>query len=157
MTVESANRPLRVWGITIETNREMTLWMAVLFVVCGLLLGQEIHYAIQDHFVGPEPLRMSYWSIFHRVFEAIVAIYFFMFAFRFPKKSVKIASALMGANFAVFVLLSCFPISSTVGHGVAVIGSAVRQIALLTFCLAIAQWFKSSIRRRSPESLGSNS
>jgi hypothetical protein len=140
----------RSWEITIDNDWITAGVMAVLFVSCGLLLAQEIHYVAQGNFPGPERLRIDYWSIFHKFFEVIVAIYFFMFAFMSPKRSVKIASALMGTNFAVFVLLSCFPISPTVGRVVAMSGSVVRQIALIIFCMAIAQWFKSVVHWSSP-------
>ena len=149
MSAESDTRPVHFLGMTIESNLEITLWMAALFVICGLLLAQEIHQVVLGHFFRPMRLRMSYWSIFPKVLEAIVAIYFFMFAFRFPKKSVKIASALMGVNFSAYVLLSFFPISATLGHTVALIGSAVRQIALIIFCVAIVEWFKSATRGSS--------
>jgi hypothetical protein len=149
MSVESETRHGHVLGITIGSDREMTLWMAVLFVICGLLLAEEIHRVFQGNFFGPTHVRMNYWSISTKAFETIVAIYFFMFAFRIPKKSVKFASALMGADFSVFVLLSLFSVPATVGHTVAIIGSAARQIALLIFCVAIAQWLKSAVRRSS--------
>jgi len=149
MSVESDTRPVHVLGMTIESNRETTLWMAVLFVICVLLLAQEIHGVLQGHFFRPMLLRMNYWSIFYKIFEAIVAIYFFIFAFSFPKKSVKIASALMGADFSIYFLLSLFPISAALGHTVAMIGSAVRQIALIIFCVAIVEWFKSATRGSS--------
>jgi len=38
----------------------------------------------------------------------------------------------------------------TVGQIVAVSGSFVRQIALIIYCVAIAQWFKSVVSRSSP-------
>ncbi|MGB9237090.1 MAG: hypothetical protein WCC04_22000 [Terriglobales bacterium] len=150
MSAKSDTRPVHILGMAIESNLEIMLWMAALSVICGLLLAQEIHQVVLGHFIGPTRLRMNYWSIFPKVFEAIVAIYFFMFAFRIPKKSVKIASVLMGTNFAVYALLSCFPISLTVGHIVAISGSVVRQIALVIYCMAIVQWFKS-VGRRNPQ------
>jgi hypothetical protein len=154
MSAKSDTRPIQILGMTIESNLEITLWMAALFFICGLLLAQEIHQAVLGHFFGPTRLRMNYWSIFPKVFEAIVAIYFFMFAFRIPKRSVKIASILMGTNFAVYALLSCFPISSTVGHIVAISGSVLRQIALVIYCMAIVQWLKSVIRRNPQPNFG---
>ena len=56
----------------------------------------------------------------------------------------------MGTDFAVYVLLSCFPISSAAGHIVGISGSVVRQIALIIYCMAIAQWFKSVVGWNSP-------
>jgi hypothetical protein len=148
MNQKAASKP--VWEITIDSDWITTGVMAVLFVSCGLLLAQEIHYVAQGYFPGPERLRIDYWSIFHKFFEVIVAIYFFVFAFRSPKRPVKIASALMGTTFAVFVLLSCFPISPSVGRIVAMSVSVVRQISLIIFCMAIAVWFKSVVHWSSP-------
>jgi hypothetical protein len=150
MSAKSGTRGARLLGMTIEHDREITLWLAALFVICGLLLAQEIRRCVQGHFFGPTHIHMSFSSIFPKVFEVICAVYFFMFAFSIPKKSVKIASTLMGADLAVFALLSCFPVTPTAGQIIGMIGSAVRQIALTIFCVAIVQWFKSSVRRSSP-------
>ena len=149
MISESDTRRVPVLGMTIDSDREMTVWMAVLFVLCGLLLAQEIHRVFQGHFFGPSHVRMNYWSISGKAVQAIAAIYFLMFAFRISRKSVKSASALMGVDFSVMVLLSLFSVPAPVGHAIAIIGSAMRQIALLIFCMAIAQWFKSSVQRSS--------
>ena len=153
MSVEPESRPVPVLGIRINSTREVAIWMAVLFVICVLLLAKEIYRVVHGHFFGPTHLTMNYWSIFYKVVEAITAIYFIMFAFSFPKKSVKIAFALMGADFSVFVSLSFFSVSAAVGQIVAIIGSAVRQIALIIFCMAIAQWFRSVFLRGSPSAL----
>jgi len=147
MSAESDTRTVHVLGTTIWTGREGILWMAALFVLCGLLLAQAIHHVVQGKLSGPTQVHMNYWSISDKVFEAIAATYCFIFAFRIPKKSVKIAFALMGTDLGVFALLSFFPISATVGHIVAVAGSAARQTALVIFCVAIAQWFKSAVRK----------
>ena len=144
----------RSWEITIDSAWITTIMMAVLFIICGLLLTQEIHHVVQGHFRGPDRLQIGFWTIWNKVFEVIAAIYFFMFAFRFPKKSVKIASVLLGTDLAVYALLSCFPISLTVGHIVAISGSVVRQIALTIYCMAIAQWFKSVVRRNPEPNFG---
>ncbi|HUM05035.1 MAG TPA: hypothetical protein VLT90_06220 [Terriglobales bacterium] len=140
----------RSWEITIDSNWITTGLMAVLLVVCVLLLAQEIHRVALGHFFGPVRPRISFWSIWNKVFQVIAAIYFFLFAFKFPKKSVRIASVLMGTDLAVHALLSFVSLSLTVGQIVAVSGSFVRQIALIIYCVAIAQWFKSVVSRSSP-------
>jgi len=136
----------RSWEITIDSDWITTIMMTILFIICALSLAREIRRVALGHFYGPARLRISFWSIWNKIFGVIGAIYFFIFAFTFPKKSAKVASVLMGTDLAVYALLSCFPISLTVSHIVAVIGSAVRQIALVIYCMAIIEWFKSLVR-----------
>jgi hypothetical protein len=144
----------RSWEITIDRDWITTIMMAVLFIICGLLLAQEIRHVAQGYFHGPERLRISFWSIWNKVFEVIAAIYFFMFAFSVPKKSVKTASILMGTDLAVYALLSCFPISLALGHIVAISGSAARQIALIIYCVEIARWLVSVFHRNPQPNFG---
>ena len=150
MKAEPETRSQRVWEVTIESDWLTTLGAALLLILCGLLLSREIAHVMWGHFVGPMHLQRSFWSIFSKAFELIVAIYCFMFAFKFPRKSLKVASVLMGTNFAGYFVLSCFHISSSVRHIAAVSGSVMRQIALAIFCVAIAQWLKSVVRWDSP-------
>ena len=145
MKEETKTRSSRIFHITMDSDWFTALGVAVLLVASGLLLVREIDHFIWGHFSEPVRLHRSFWNIWNKVFEAIAAIYCFMFAFKFPKKSVKIASVLMGINLAGFVLLSCFPISSSVRHIAAVSGSAVRQVALAIFCVALSQWLKSIV------------
>jgi hypothetical protein len=147
----------RRWEITIDSDWITTIMMAVLFIICGLLLAQEIRHVAQGHFRGPERLRITFWSIWNKVFEAIAAIYFFMFAFKVPKKSVKTASILMGTDLAVYALLSCFHISLALSHIVAISGSAVRQIALIIYCVEIARWLMSVFHRSPQPNFGDGS
>ena len=140
-------RSFGIWEITVERDWFTTLMAAVLFAVSGLLLVREIDHFIWGRFSEPALFHRSFWTIWNKVFEAIAAIYFFMLAFTFPKKSVKIAFLLMGTDLAGFVLLSCFYISPGVRHFAAVSGSAVRQVALAIFCVALAQWLRSVVRR----------
>ena len=155
MSAESDTRPVQVFGITIWTGRETLLWMAALFVLCVLLLAQSVYQVFRGHFPGPTHVRMNYWSISDKVFQAIVAIYCLIFAFSIPKKAAKIAFALIGADFSVFVLLSFSTISATAGHIVAIVGSALRQIAYIIFCVSIAEWFKSvALQDSRSETLG---
>lgn len=144
----------RRWEITIDSDWITTIMMAILFIICGLLLAQEICHVAQGHFHEPERLRISFWSIWNKVFEVIAAVYFFMFAFRVPRKPVKTASILMGTDLAVYALLSCFPISLALGHVVAISGSAVRQIALIIYCVEIARKLMSVFHRNPQPNFG---
>jgi hypothetical protein len=153
MKAEPKNRSPRIWEITVESDWLTTLGAAVFFIVSGLLLVREIDHFIWGRFSAPVGFHRSFWSIWNKVFEAIAAVSCFMFASTFRRKSVKTASLLMGVNFAGFVLLSCFPISPGVRHIAAVSGSAVRQVALAIFCVALAQWLRSVVRWGRPSEL----
>lgn len=154
MKAEPKTRPCRLWEITVGSDWFTTSGAAVLFVVSGLLLVREVDHFIWGRFSGPVRLHPSFWSIWNKVFEAIAALCCFMFAFTIPKKSVKIASVLMGIDLAGFALLSCFYISPSVRNIAAVSGSALRQVALAIFCVILAQWLRSVVRWGRQSSLG---
>jgi hypothetical protein len=153
LKAEPRTQSPRIWGITVESDWFTTLGAAVLFILSGLLLVREIDHFIWDHLSGPVPLHRSFWSIWNKVFEAIAAIQCFIFAFRVPKRPVKIAAALMGINLTAFVLLSWFDLSPSVRHIVAMSGSAVRQLSFAIFCVALAQWVRSVVRWGRPSDL----
>jgi uncharacterized membrane protein len=143
-------RQARTWDITVESDWFTALGAVALFIVAALLLVREIDHFIRGRFSRPVRLHMGFWSIWNKVFQAIAAIYCFI-AFKFRNKYVRIASVLMGMNLTGFVLLSCFQIPTRALHIASVSGSAVRQIALAIFCVALAQWLRSVVRwgRRS--------
>ncbi len=146
MNTESETRTPRTWEITVESEWISTLGMSLLFLICGLLLVREIRHFIWSDLSVPVHLHKGFWNIWDKVFEAIAALYCFMFAARFPKKSVKAACALMGICLAGSVLLSCFRLSSNTQHIAATGRSILSQIALAIFCLVIADWFRSVCR-----------
>ena len=137
------------WEVEIGRDSIPPAIMAGLFIICALLLGQNIWHFVQGNLHGPERLHIDFWSIWSKVFLVIASIYLFVFAFRFPKMSVKIASALLGTELAANVLLSCVYVSPTAGHIANILGSVVRQIALIIFCFVIAEWFKMYFQRDS--------
>jgi len=139
-------RSAHIWEITVESDWFTTVGAAVLLIVSGLLLVREIDHFIWGHLSGPVHIPRSLWSIWNKVFEAIAAVCCLMFAFKFPNNSVRIASLLMGIDLASFVLLSCFHMSPGVLHTAAVSGSAMRQVALAIFCVALAQWLRTVVR-----------
>jgi hypothetical protein len=140
-------RSRQIQEITVGSSWFTAVGAAALLIVSGLLLVREIDHFVWGHLSGPVHIRTSFWSIWNKVFEAIAAIYCFMFAFKFPNNSVKIASLLVGIDLSSFVLLSCLHTSPGVLHIAAVRGSAVRQVALAIFCVALAQWLRSVVRR----------
>ena len=146
MKSESNMRHAPTWDITVESDWFTALGAVALFIMTALLLVREIDHCIWGHFSRPVRLHMGFWSIWNKVFEAIAAIYCFIFAFNFPNKYVKTAFVLMGMNLTGFVLLSCFPIPTRALQIASVSGSAMRQIALAIVCVALAQWLRSVVR-----------
>ncbi len=124
-----------------------TVGAAALFILFGLLLVREIDHFIWGRLSGPVHIHTSFWSIWNKVCEAMAAICCFIFAFELPNKPLKIATLLVGIDLSSFVLLSCLHTSPGVLHIAAVSGSVVRQVALAIFCVTLAQWFRSVIRR----------
>jgi hypothetical protein len=135
----------RVWEITIDSNWIITIGMALLFAITAFLLG----WSIRDLLFG----KVEY-GILHGVRRGwldtltnpIGAIYFFLFAYSFPAKHLKVAFLLLGANYTVLVALTYLPVAAGVQHFVAVAGSIATQIAYTIILLAIAQWFRSVVR-----------
>jgi hypothetical protein len=141
--------------IDVKSDWITTLAMALLLVLCGLLLTREIDRSIWGHLERPSHPHIGFWSIYNRVLIGFAAILCVPYASAFQSRSVKLAFALAGIRLAVFDLLSCFNISSSVSHIAAVAGSAVSQVALAIFCVAIAQWFRTVVHWNPPsESLG---
>lgn len=138
--------PPRMREITVDSDLYTTLLLGVLFILCALFLLQDIHQFFWGRAIGPKQVQYNFWSIWNRVFEAIAACYCFIFAFKYPKKSVRIACLLLGSRLAGFLLLSLVRVPTTVFHVATVSGAVISQVALLILCVAIAQWFKSVIR-----------
>jgi hypothetical protein len=143
----------RVGNITVDSDWLTTTGLGLLFVALFLLLVKDVHSFIWGHLTEPSHVQMNYWSISNRVFEGIAAIYGFIFAFTFTQKLAKVACVLMGTRLAAFAVLSSLNISTSVRRVAAISGSIVSQVALVIFLVAIAQWFKSVIRRDPPSEL----
>ncbi len=153
MKLESKTRSPRLWEIAVESDWITTAGATVLLLVCCLLLVREIDHFIWHQLSRPAHIHGGFWSIWNKVSEAMTGICCFLAAFTLPKKSVKIACALMGIDFAGFALLSFFHTSSGLLRIAAVGGSAARQVALAIFCMALAQWLRSVVHRDSQSEL----
>lgn len=153
MKAEPKTRSRQTQEITVESDRFTTVGAVAFLIVCGLLLVREIDHFIWGHFSGPVHIQTSFWSIWGKVSEAMAAICCFVVAFEFPNNSVKIASLLVGVDVSGSVLLSCLHTSPDVLHTAAVSGSAVRQVALAIFCVALARWLRSVVHRGRPSEL----
>ena len=150
MTPESTARSKRVWEITIDSDWTMTVGLAVLFIVCASLLAREIRHFLLG--IGDPPHLNG--ALFTRIFTALAVVYCFRFAFRWPTKFVRVAWMIVGAVLTVDLVSGYAHPSSAIRHLVAVGASAVSQVALVIFLVAIVQWFKSVIRWGSPSEPG---
>jgi len=144
MSDKTQGRPIR--EITIDSNWIVTVLMAVLGVICSAMLIREIRDFAFANAVEQQPLTEG---LFTKVFEGIAAIYCFISAFSFRKKPVKLAFLLTAVDLSVGVVLSYFHLGSGFQHFVGVARSALRQVALTIFIVAIVQWFKSVVSFRS--------
>src|SRR5579864_1898226 len=135
--------------IKVKSDWITRLSLLGLLVVCALLLFRDIEQLMLGQAHGPAPLHKSFWGIWNLSFEAIAAIYCFLFAWRWRALSVRLALCLMGTNFTGVVLLRLFHVSPNAEHVVAVSASVLRQISLVLICIAIAQWFRSVVVHRA--------
>lgn len=135
--------------ITIDSDRTTTILLALLFMLCTLLLAREVRNTIYGHLTLPRPLHRNVFGIFTAFSEGMASIYLFLFGFNFPRKSVKLACVLMGADLVCSVALSWLHVSPAIRHTMSVAGSGVRQVALVVFLFTIADWFRTKVRRIS--------
>jgi len=136
--------------LTVDSDWITTFGAVALFIICLMFLAADARNLIWGHLRGPVLIHKSFWSIWNKSFETIASIYLFILAFNIPQKALKVACALMGVRLASFVLLSLFNISAGVRSYAAVIGTIISQIALIIFCVAIAQWIKRVVRWSAP-------
>jgi hypothetical protein len=128
------NLAVRKREITINSNWIITVGMALLFPICGALLIWNIRSLLferVDHSFSPTYL--------------ISAVYYFLFAYSFPAKSLKVAFLLLGTDMVIRVALHYLHASNAVQHAAAVGGSLFNQIALTIILVAIVHWFRSVV------------
>lgn len=125
----------RIGEITIDSNWILMVGMVLLFGVRVLLLIRDIR-------------NLLFYTVDRRVhfFYLLGAAYFFLFAYSFRSKSLKLAFLLLGTDITVRIALSYFSALVGVQQLVAVAGSVARQIAFTIILFEIAGWFKSVIR-----------
>ncbi|MBI3645025.1 MAG: hypothetical protein HY233_03545 [Acidobacteriales bacterium] len=130
--------------ILIDSDWITTIGMALGFAVCVLLLGQNIRdflFERVDH-----PVSLFYY--------AVDAVYSFFFAYSFRAKYVRVAFLLLGTQYAVRLALAYFHVAAGLQHPAALVGSIAKQISFIIILVAIAQWFKTVIRRDPPSDPG---
>ena len=133
----------RPHDVLIDTSWAMVILMALLFACCAFLLTWSVRNLLFDSVSHDAPSRLDASGC------AIVAIYGLVFAYSFPPKSVKVAFLLMGSNYARLAIGYFYP-PAIQQNTAAIIGSIAQQIAFAIFLFAIAQWFKSVVRRSPP-------
>jgi hypothetical protein len=124
--------------ITIDSNWIMTVGMVSLFVVCSSLLVWTIRNRWFERVDGPVSLIFLFG-----------AVYYFLFAYSFPSKSLKVAFLLLGTQTVVRGALQYLYASTNAQHVAAIAASIVRAIAFAIILMAIVDWFRSVTRLRS--------
>jgi hypothetical protein len=133
------------WEITVDSNWIMTIGMVLLFAFIAFLLG----WSIRDLLFGKVDYGVSQdvrngW--FDTVTYVIGAVYYFLFAYSFPGKHLKVAFLLLGTECTVRFALAYLHVAAGVHHSAAVAGSIARQVAFTIILVAIIQWFRSVVR-----------
>jgi hypothetical protein len=130
--------------ILIDSDWITTILMALGFVVCALILAQNIRNFLFDRL--DHPVSPFYFSI--------DAVYSFFLAYFFRGKYVSGAFLLLGAQYTVRLALTFFHFAAAPQHTAALVGSIAKQISFLIILVAIAQWFKTVVRRDHPSDPG---
>ncbi len=96
MSQESQTR--RQGDITIDSNWVITIGMALLFAFTAFLLGWSIRDLLFDK-VDHGVLQRVRSGWLDTLTNVIGAVYFFLFAYSFPAKHLKIAFLLLGGKY----------------------------------------------------------
>jgi len=142
------NKALPKQEITVDSNWIMTVGMALLFAFCAFLLIWDI----RDLLFGKVEHDVSH--TIDVVAYALGAVYSFLFAYSFRATPLKVAFLLLGTNYTVRLAIGRLHVSASMQHFASVICSIAWQIALIIILVAIAQWFKSVVRRVTPPNPG---
>jgi uncharacterized membrane protein len=136
----------RLWEITIDSDWIMTIGMAMVLVFCSWQLIREARHLV----FGNLGEKVMLTQVIDKIKTVLYVVYFFLFAFSFRAKPVKLAFLLLGTDMAIRVALHYLHSSATVQHSAAVAGSITRQVAFTIIFIAIIQWFRSVVRWVSP-------
>ena len=131
----------RTGDFTIGSNWITATGMAFLFAFVAFLLI----WSIRDLWFDKVGQRIHV-----HLYYLIGAAYFFLFAYSFPSKALKVAFLLLGTSMTSRVVLGYFSTSPSFQHSAAVAGSVARQLAYIIILFEIARWFRSIGRRSAP-------
>lgn len=132
--------------ITIDSNWIETIVMAVILVFCGWQLIREAQHLLSDRLKGTVLLT----QFIDKARTGLLVCCYFLGVFLPWPRSVKLGGLLLGTDMVVRIALHYFDASTPVWHSAAVAGSIARQVALVLFIFAIAQWFKSKVHWTFP-------
>jgi hypothetical protein len=121
--------------ITIDSDWITTAAMAVLLVASGWIFIWEM----RDLVSGNVAVRES-------IADGLDGLLFFVFAFLFRPKPLKIALTMFGVGIEAAFLPFRLHASTHVQHFAATGGLLLRQVALAIILVAIVQWFRSKAR-----------
>ncbi len=137
----------------IDSDWITTIGMALGFALTAFLLGRSIRYLLffsADYGVSWGVRRG--WP--HTLNYVIGAVYFFLFAYLFPAKHLKIAFLLLGTDYTIRVAVAYLYVAASARHYVAFAGAIATQIAYTIILFVIARWFKSVFRSAHPSDPG---
>jgi len=136
--------------ITIDSDWITTIVMALLLVFCVWRLILEGRHLVFDGLAGEILLT----QVIDKIRTSLLVVCYFLGVFLPWPRSVKLGGLLLGTDIVVRVALRYFGVSISAQHSVAVAGAIAREVALALFIFAIAQWFKSVVRRVPPSNPG---
>lgn len=136
-----SGRPRRFGEVTVDSDLTTTAMLAVLFIVLGLMLARDIWqplWGANNH--------IAIRGTLNRLGAALALVYCLLFSFRWPNRLVKIGCALVVADLSLGFSLTYLRISPNVQSVLVVVRSVAFQASLVTFLVAIAQWFRAVVR-----------
>jgi hypothetical protein len=140
-----SGKPTRFGEITVDSDFTTTTLQVVLFVILSLMLMREIR-----HILWSAPNRIAISGTLNRLGAALALVYCLIFVFRHPNRLVKIGCALLAAHLSLALAVTYLHVSPTPRPTLALADSIVMQISLVTFLVAIAQWFRAAVRWAPP-------
>ncbi len=140
-----SSRPTRFGEITVDSDFTTTALLGVLFIVLSLMLMRDI-----GHILWSVPNQIAIRGTLNRLSAALMLAYGLVFVFRWPNRLVRVGCALFAAHLGLALASTYLRISPTALPTLAFADSIVRQISLVAFLVAIAQWFRTVVRWAPP-------
>jgi hypothetical protein len=143
-----SGRPTRFGEITVDSDFTTTALLVVLFIILSLMLTRDIR-----HTLWGAPNQIVIGGTLNRLGAALALVYCLVFVFGWPNRLVKIGYALFAAHLSLALAFTYLRGSLTARPTLAFADSMVMQISLVTFLIAIADWFRK-VARWVPPSRG---
>lgn len=133
------------WEITVDSNWIVTIGMVLLFAFTAFLLGWSIRNLLFNR-VDYRVLQGARNGWLDTLGYVIGAFVFFLWAYSFPGKHLKVAFLLLATEYTVRFAIEYLHVAAGVHHSAAVAGSVASQVAYTIILVAIIQWFGSVVR-----------